>query len=155
MHQTKTEQSCKTSCDLHITKTRNDEFLHYPTLAQQFIGFTHSMRSMMNKKNDKKWIFWSLKDGICFCAWSSPDNDVITITSLAHSRSPLASSPEKNKNIIVTSRKPALRALIAAIKMDVNEDYFIQGDTMLRNTVISLIIISLHFFYNMEIKSCV
>lgn len=39
--------------------------------------------------------------------------------------------------------------------MDVNEDYFIQGDTMLRNTVISLIIISLHFFYNMEIKSCV
>lgn len=77
-----------------------------------------------------------------------------TLASLAHSRSPLASSPEKNKNIIVTSRKPALRALIAAIKMDVNEDYFIQGDTMLRNTVISLIIISLHFFYNMEIKSC-
>lgn len=37
-----------TSCDLNITKTRNDEFLHYPTLAQQFIGFTHSMRSMMN-----------------------------------------------------------------------------------------------------------
>lgn len=155
MHQTKTEQSCKRLVTSISLKPGMMNFYTIPLWHNSSLDLPTAWDQWWIKKNDKKWIFWSLKDGICFCSWSSPDNDVITITSLAHNRSPLASSPEKNKNIIVTSRKPALRVLIAAIKMDVNEDYFIQGDTMLRNTVISLIIISLHFFSNMEIKSCV
>lgn len=83
------------------------------------------MRLMMNKKNDKKWIFWFLKDGICFCVWLLFDNDVIIIISLVYSWFFLVLFFEKNKNIIVIFRKLVLCVLIVVIKMDVNEDYFI------------------------------